>query len=245
MFLFSVKTQALEIKLAVFDAPPYQSVSGSQPARGLILDVLTQAMNTPELTVKVIACPFARCLRLLESNQVDVMGGMIKTPEREQSFQYLTPAYINISTPFKFYSLNSSNLEINHYEDLAGLRIGVVRASVYFPRFDNDTSLIKVETKSLLHALEMLKSDRIDVILAIEATAEQILLDSDIKQQQLTTHHFALSNNVKGHIVFSDRFSQQVAATKIRERYVEMVKNGELDNLLEKYQLPSVCTSCD
>lgn len=83
---FAYSQPKTDITLALFHSPPHAIVEENQIPKALLLDIL-QAI-APQLNIKIspIACPLPRCLNLLAQGKVDMIGHILKTPERENIY---------------------------------------------------------------------------------------------------------------------------------------------------------------
>ena len=76
--------------MAVDHSPPYGIVSESGHVSGAIVDIMRELQRTIPMKLEFVACPFSRCLKMLEQNEVDVMGGL-SAQRREQKMHFMSP----------------------------------------------------------------------------------------------------------------------------------------------------------
>jgi len=112
--------------------------------------------------IKFVQCPFARCLNMMKTGDVDLIMGIRKTPERSQYIEFLEKPFDTQSYPVRFFIHQDSQLKIDNYEDLNKLIIGTLRDVSYFDKFDNDTTLKKVEAVHYRHLIQLVLKGRID-----------------------------------------------------------------------------------
>ncbi len=243
LFFFSglVSANSYEkVLVAVDHAPPYGMISDDGKVSGAIVDIMREMQPSLPIKFEYVACPFSRCLKMLEQNELDVMGGLIRTEAREQKMQFLTPPYMMLSSSFVFYAKADSELKINNYQDLVGKRIAVMRGAAHFPRFDTDKTLTKIEALSEHNAFEMLLKNRVDLVIAVEETADHASVFLQRPSQEIVKMPYRYKDVIYGHIVLSKQFASSSLAEKIQERLNTLVLNGRLTELVKSYNLPPV-----
>ena len=243
LFFFSglVSANSYEkVLVAVDHAPPYGMISDDGKVSGAIVDIMREMQPSLPIKFEYVACPFSRCLKMLEQNELDVMGGLIRTEAREQKMQFLTPPYMMLSSSFVFYAKADSELKINNYLDLVGKRIAVMRGAAHFPRFDTDKTLTKIEALSEHNAFEMLLKNRVDLVIAVEETADHASVFLQRPSQEIVKMPYRYKDVIYGHIALSKQFASSSLAEKIQERLNTLVLNGRLTELVKSYNLPPV-----
>ena len=243
LFFFSglVSANSYEkVLVAVDHAPPYGMISDDGKVSGAIVVIMREMQPSLPIKFEYVACPFSRCLKMLEQNELDVMGGLIRTEAREQKMQFLTPPYMMLSSSFVFYAKADSELKINNYQDLVGKRIAVMRGAAHFPRFDTDKTLTKIEALSEHNAFEMLLKNRVDLVIAVEETADHASVFLQRPSQEIVKMPYRYKDVIYGHIALSKQFASSSLAEKIQERLNTLVLNGRLTELVKSYNLPPV-----
>mgnify|MGYP003886167247 CR=1 FL=1 len=242
-FLFQCSIAAAEvtkITVAIDHAPPYSYSEDVSSPRGLILDILRPIGAELGIDIKVVTCPFSRCVHMLEQGEVDVMGGLIRTPQREQNLTFVTPAYMALHSSFRFYSLRANDIQIQEYEDLYGKRIAVMRGAAHFLKFDKDPAINKVPVTSERLAVEMLLKHRVDLFIGVEETADHAMSVLRQPAEQLYKQPYHYEDSIYGHMAFSALFAQTAVAAQIIARYRAMAFAGELTQIVAPYALPAV-----
>ncbi|MEO2281992.1 substrate-binding periplasmic protein [Pseudoalteromonas pernae] len=234
--------EVTKVTVVIDHAPPYSYTENVEQPSGLILDILQPITQELGVEIKTVSCPFSRCIHMLEQGEADVMGGLIRTPTREQQLTFLTPAYMALHSSFRFYSLRAAELTVRDYEDLYGKRIAVMRGAAHFSRFDKDAKLMKVPVTSEQVAVEMLLKHRVDLFIGVEDTADHAMSVLQQPTEQLAKQPYHFEDSIFGHIAFSDGFAKTELAKKITARYREMANEGELTELVAPYALPPVPT---
>ncbi|MBE0344798.1 hypothetical protein PPEP_a2460 [Pseudoalteromonas peptidolytica F12-50-A1] len=237
---FSVYSQ--QINVAVDHAPPYSIIAENGKVHGLILDILEiiRVQSNIDYQINTVPCPFSRCMRLLAQGEVDVMGGLIKTPQRDKVIDFVDPAYMALTSSFVFYARRDSNIEVEQYSDLYTNRIAVMRGGVFYPRFDADRQLNKVPVFSERVAFDLLLKGRVDLVIAVEDTAEvamEVLGQPIEKLKKVSYRH---SQAIYGHMAMSTQFHSTVLAQRIRQAMQRLAVEKKLDPVVTKYKLPPI-----
>jgi len=229
-----------EIVLGINHAPPYTFVTSEQQAYGLSLDVLRRLEADIGFELKVMACPFPRCLKLAQEGKIDVVGGLIKTEERNRYLDFIEPAYMELDSSFVFYALKSSGLVVDTFEQLSGKRIAVVRKAAHFERFDQDTSLNKIWVGSEKVAMDMLLKDRVDIVIAVEDTADHALKFLNQDSEKLQKLNYRHTDKILGYAAFSRKYHNLEILNKIKQKMRDFQKNGVLTQVVKPYNLPPI-----
>ncbi|MDK1290660.1 substrate-binding periplasmic protein [Pseudoalteromonas umbrosa] len=243
---FSAYSLAVDqiVHVAVDHAPPYSRLSENNHPQGLILDILKYAELTSgkKYKIKAVPCPFSRCVRLLSKGKVDVMGGLIRTPEREKIMSFVEPPYMVLSSSFVFYGQQNSDIEVNRYEDLQGKRIAVMRGGAFFPQFDKDNSLNKVAVPSERVAVDLVLKGRVDLVIAVEDTADIAMDVLDQPIHKLKKMQYRHTQPIYGYMAMSESFANSGLGSHISQQMHTMAKNKTLDKLVAPYHLPKIPT---
>lgn len=229
-----------QIVLGINHAPPYTFVDGNQQGSGIILDIMQRIEVDVGFELEVVSCPFPRCLKLAQEGKIDMIGGLIKNPQRNTYLDFIEPAYMVLNSSFVFYALKESNFEVNTYEQLSGKRIAVTRKAAHFERFDNDITLNKVMVSSEKVAMDMLLKGRIDIVIAVEETADYSLKYLNQDRHKLQKLNYRHTDTILGYAAFSRKYHNLDMLNKIKQKMHDFQKNGILTELVKPYNLPPI-----
>ncbi len=229
-----------EITVAISETPPYAIIDKNNQPKGLVLDIMNELSTTLSFNVSAVACPFPRCLKLLKSGKIDVIGNIIKTPEREVYLDFIEPAYMELNSSFVFYALANSDISVNRYEELRRKRIGVTRGAVHFRKFDIDPSLILVPVLSEKLTFEMLLKNRVDIVISVEETAEYVIKTQGLPREKFKKLNYRYSDKILGYTAFSRKYKDQQLLAQIKLKMRELQRTGRLTQLVAPYNLPPV-----
>jgi len=213
------------LKVAVYLDPPYVDYKKNQYI-GEDIDLLIALAKRSNMQIEYIRCPIARCLYLVKEGSADMVMQLKKTTDRLEDFIYLTPATFIQEFPLNFYLDNSSTNKIQNYEDLTGLKVGVIRGMSYFDKFDKDKDLIKIKVNNREQLIGMLKKGRIDTFLDRD-DAMLPILNRVNSVGAIKTAKFKFTNYVKSYLVISKKSEISSYSKQLSQHLKEIVINKQ------------------
>jgi polar amino acid transport system substrate-binding protein len=220
------------IMVATHIFPPMVYIENEQ-FKGKNVEVMRLLAKRMNKNVEFIYCPFARCLLMTYQGQADMMVGIYKTDERQVNLDYVDQPFSSMSTPVRFYLANDSSILLNDYDDLKELSIGVLRGASYFPRFDQDTTLNKVEMTTHKQLIDMLLKRRIDTFLGREISIKT-RMPSDIYNNEFKLAPYIYSKKLDSYIVISKKSPLINELPEFKQAYRLMFESGEVSEILNK-----------
>ena len=218
------QAEPYDVSIGIDHAPPYHWIDANGQAQGTMVAVMRKLVSNSGGAAKFVSCPWARCLKLTETGQVDMLFGVSKTAERAAFLHFVEPEMINTTVHFVFYQLPSAP-PINSYYQLYRLKVGVLRGGSYFSEFDTDRKLQKVEFVDLASAVVSLQKGRIDALIQPAGVTLPTQPDGDtlaVAQYQHTDHG-------KGYVVLSKRFTHPDYLPRLSQ---EMARSTELKDFM-------------
>jgi len=200
----------------------------SDSARDPHLAVVKLAAENLDWKAEYFECPFKRCLFMMGSGDLDMMGLLFKTPEREASLYYIEPPYA--AERIVFYFLKGRGSEIREYKDLSDLTIGVMVGVKHFEPFNSDVTLDKFVVPFDEQRFKMLQAGRVDTFVGDEITDDILLKESNFKGQfekspyrvNAGNDYYAISKKspyAKDRFTFGEVLKQLVDSGKVKEIY--------------------------
>lgn len=229
-----------KLSLAVDHAPPYSQISEDGDITGAIVDIILAIQSQVPFKIELVPCPFPRCLKMLEDGEVNAMGGLIRTSQREDKMHFLMPPYMILSSSFVFYGRHDSELAVQNYGDLYGKKVAVMRGAAHFKRFDNDERLEKIEALSEKNAIDMLLKGRVDLVIAVEDTAEHSMSVLNQPINKLTKMSYRYSDVIYGYLALSNHVKDTKLAAQIERHMLLLAQSGKLTELVAPYNLPPI-----
>ncbi|GAB5381413.1 MAG: hypothetical protein Alis3KO_34680 [Aliiglaciecola sp.] len=166
--------------------------------------VIDQLIKRLDVKLEILHCPWARCLKLLESGQADIVDHLYLTPQRQSFLIYIDPPYVIQNAKFRFYKHKNARFVINSFEDLLPLDIGHVRGNIYFSRFDLSSGLKKIPLINHQSLLSMAINRRVDIVIVERSVAPEVVADFD-KQGVLVEGNFVVEEKRGVYIAVSKK----------------------------------------
>jgi polar amino acid transport system substrate-binding protein len=156
-------TSAATLKVCIDHYPPSQTLSGGP--KGINIELLDALGELLDHDIEYIPGPnFARCFRMLELGQVDVLAGILDIPARRE-FAHFVPYGKNNNLIF----VSRIEMEdIVNFDDLKKYTVGTIKGTKYFKAFEIEQNISKALIKDLITGVRMLLINRIDVIITSE-----------------------------------------------------------------------------
>lgn len=206
---------------------PFMMAQGQQAAGlyPLLIHAGFQRLGTP---VRIDAVPWSRALELLDRGEAGV-GGIYRNSERLAKFDFSAPIFVE---RLLLYGRRDRPLPFRTLDDLAGLRIGVVRGWSYGDAFDEARRHGRMrveEVASDAQNFSKLESGRLDLVVAVEQAGSAQLASGAFPavvalSQPLAVNptHLAFhkSAGMKGLLLRFDRAMQELRRTGEHERLV-------------------------
>ncbi len=218
------KTEPYDVSIGIDHAPPYHWIDANGQAQGTMVAIMRQLVSNSGGAAKFVSCPWARCLKLTETGQVDMLFGVSKTAERAAFLHFVEPAMINTKVNFVFYQLPSAP-PIHSYSQLYRLKVGVLRGGSYFSEFDTDRKLQKVEFVDLASAVMSLQKGRIDALIQPAG----VTLPTQPDGATLAVAQYQHTEHGKGYVVLSKKFAHPDYLPRLSQ---EMARSAELQNFM-------------
>ena len=227
---------AEQITMCIDHYPPYH-IFPEDRARPYGVNIAIVEAVTQKLGLELVFTPdtpFKRCLVYMKDGQVDIMGGLLHTPERAETMHLLE--YTGKSKKI-FVVKKGSQRDVTKYEDLEKLRIGTVLGFKYFSAFDNDKNLKKDTASTLEKSLLMLLAGRVDVVIASEAQYNSLSLENNtlLNQTQICSYAHDEYNPVHIGISKASKFGSGKYPDAFRSIVQQMYANGEIHRIREAF----------
>ncbi|TPH12484.1 substrate-binding periplasmic protein [Litorilituus lipolyticus] len=153
---------------------------------------LAKSLNIP---IEIYECPWACCMQAIRSGKADIIDDLFYSEERSRYLTFLQPSIRTQSAGFRFYADNKQTAKISRWEDLTGLRIGILRGYEHFPKFDNAKNLQKFDFLTIEVITELILKDRLDVLIAPPSFNEESFTEVD-PHKNLTKQPYSHIENI-------------------------------------------------
>lgn len=178
--------------------------------------------------------PFRRCLQWLKEGEVDLMSGLLGSPERHRDYHM----FLYDDHTVKAFFVNKDSFKIENFNDLLGLNIAVVRGSKQFAAFDNAPSemFTKTSVNTLAQAFGMLSKGRVDAVVCTDYYGDSIINNHPDYQGKLEKSQYQEINGTKVYIALSKNSKFAHEAQRFNSRAVEMFLSGEFSEIIKSYR---------
>lgn len=220
--------------VAFSESAPWKILNESQQYTGIDMDILTRLAELNNLRLLVKPAPLIRCLEMMKTGAADIISNIKKTPDRHAYLSYLNVPYQTHSNKV-FYQRMDSPLQIQQYEDLYGLDIGVKRGARYFPRFDLDTSLRKYDVPSMLSNFKKLDMGRLDLVISTESEGDYVLKHFGL-QNKFKKADYRYDSPMDIYFAMSKKSRLLAYSAALETSLQQMLANGEVEQIIARYQ---------
>ncbi|NDV18947.1 transporter substrate-binding domain-containing protein [Pseudodesulfovibrio sp. JC047] len=145
---------------------------------GIDIRLVTALLQEIGYTPRFVPCPWIRGVAMIETGDADIISGILKRQDRENTMIFLEPPYKTRSA--KVFYLRNNTPDIIHYTDLSHRSIGTQRGAQYFEQFDSDTSLNKQPIHNNALNFKKLISGRINTIIVTESIGDYLIAELHI-----------------------------------------------------------------
>jgi polar amino acid transport system substrate-binding protein len=240
LFNFSLAENG-KLNVAVSLDPPYVDLVENKLV-GEDIDIINLLAKSIKLKPVFIQCPFVRCLAMVKSGQADMLLGLSKSVDREKDLIFLNPPYSIQHHPLRFFTLKEKKLTIKYFSDLNSLLVGTLRGAVYFPLFDENKTIKKVELTSRKQLVSMLLKGRIDTLLEREETVLPLLSVAEY-QNKFVMADYQYNKPMNSYIAISRQSAIKRFANKLSQVLAKALSDGTIERIRmenrEKYQRKS------
>jgi polar amino acid transport system substrate-binding protein len=181
-FIFSTQLFAKKFVVGIDTWTPFTYFENGK-AKGITVDILRKIASKLNYEIEFKQIPWSRALKMMHTGEIDAMGNLAHSKERDTFMTFIRPPYYKHK--INFYKLKKDTFEINKHEDLYKYTILVGLDYVYFPKFDNDTNINKIAISNRNYKndkktaeeimLKMLFNGRVKVIIGNDGRMDYLI----------------------------------------------------------------------
>jgi len=233
LWLLSSSIKAEQITSANAHWPPWRVIQADGSITGVEIDILDRLTSHLNLTLSAKGCGWKRCLKHMEVGESDMMIGLFKTPEREQYMTFISPPY-RIENNICFYQKSDQQININRFEDLHALTVGVVNKVVYFEKFDRDERINKFNAITDEALFRLLRANKIDTVIMACVAGDIFIKNAGFEGE---FKHANYVNHVASpvYIAVSKKSPLLARIVDISQVLRSMVDDGEIKQIMSEY----------
>ena len=212
--------------------PPYK-IAQNGTIGGIDALVLDEIARRTGLEFDYVECPWPRCLIMLQDGSVDMITSIAQTEERKESMDFLEPPTRD-NYAISFYTNVKTKHAISRYEDLYELDIGVIRSSAYFERFDQDHKLQKTFVTRETQLVDMLASQRLDVIVGIGANLDYLIHETG-RSGVIKKSSFEIETKDPAYIAISKKSKHKSVVPRLEKALSDMRRANEIEQIERRF----------
>ncbi len=220
---------------------PWKSYENNK-ATGAYAQIIRELAKEVQLKTSFKVCKLTRCLALIKEGKADLIIGIKETKLRKDYITFLKTPYKKAERKV-FYLNNTSEKQINNYEDLYKLNsIGIKIGARYFKKFNNDFSLNKKSVIDNKQNFKKLKMKLVDTVLIAQDQGEFLLSLMNLRNKFKKAKYFYEDNSYR-YIGISKK---SIHIKKIKDFESAMLKIKQtgllreimIDDYYKKYNIP-------
>ncbi|WP_432734797.1 substrate-binding periplasmic protein [Maridesulfovibrio sp. FT414] len=169
------------VKVGVAHFPPWVT-AGKGGINGVDFELINVVFDRIGIHPEYVSLEFSEILDRMKTGEIDASLCLLFREDRNKYIRYISPPYRTKST-VKFYVLKKSGICVKRYIDIAGRRVAVSKGARYFPTFDLDDRMVKVEYGSQKEAFRALADGYVDVTICSGASGEYYLKELGVQDR--------------------------------------------------------------
>ena len=219
------------------ELPPYHFLDSEGHASGALVDVVQVVLMQAKLPGKIEIQPFARAYQATKTQNNTFMFSMLKTPNREATFQWVGQTYKSLAVLIGL--KNRQDIKLRSLESAKPYIVGTIRG-YHSAHFLQENGFTEKENLSLSvtskHLWAMLFNKRIDLVLT-----NYMALDRDIKKSGFDandiTPYLSLTNFPSELYISTGLTTSNETIERLASALEAIKKSGVYQQILTKYDL--------
>lgn len=206
------------------------SSSDKDDALGYITRDLAQEIGRRlSLSIVDVKAPIKRCLRMLQSGEVDFMLLVQITNERSKFIDFVLPSDSEFNVVFMVRKEDGDWLR--DYEDLNDTALAIVNGYNYFPKLDGDNSVNKLRVSSPAQLPLVLLANRVDSF----ATYQGFAKDISIRYPNIIKASYSYSYGEMSFLGISKSSSLHLRLSELNRIIQDIVNDGTAAKIKNNY----------
>ena len=218
------------LRQAATPYPPFTIINGNT-VHGIDMEIIHKMAKELGHTIKLVPCPWKRCLKMMEQGELDLLASVLYQQEREKYMAYIKPQYIHVS--HVFYTKKGSPIKIEKYHHLKSLVIGRELGAANFEPFDSDPSINKQDFLNNDQMLKLLLLGRVDAVVG-EGTMLSYMASKNSLRNKITLQSFKQIGRA-GHFTLSRKSKYIDKEDEFNRAMKKLSQNGHLQETINKY----------
>ncbi len=218
------------------DTKPYAFYENNE-LTGFGVEFITDVLSRNSIEYELINIPFSRMLEELKSGSLDIGTDLYLKPEREEYLNYPQLPYAAYPTVI-FKKVKTDFTFTGDLDELKPYTIGYVRGYSIGPldEYKESADYNFVVTDTPEQNVENLANERVDLIIDIKSTGENIVAEMNLSDGIESVEPAVYYDY--SYIVFSKKNNLESLIPVYESTVLEMFNDGTMKELAEKYGLP-------
>lgn len=237
IFWFVINVCALhaeEIIVPTDNYPPWKIAEEGTVTGGIDIVLIESLLEDLDVSPQYIACPWKRCLLMLEQGTGDLISGVTLNKQRQEYLIYLTPPYKTISQKVLYVGREQGS-SYNTLADLEQKNIGILRGARYFPSFDQNPAIFKIEVESDFQGMKMLAAGRIDGFIITKENGEYELQNHPELERHLELASWRYDKSVEVYLAISKESGLVARKKELETRLQHLVESGKVNAIMHDF----------
>lgn len=218
--------------------PPFTLEPAGLASRGLSFDLMQLIFSRMDRCASIILLPQLRVFKQLNTLQADGVTLARLAPERSEYLAYTATPLVTLRGYLYFRADWPAGKVFTNWEDVRGLRLGVVRGRYYpeeFTQAREQGVFTTVEVVNSTQLVGMLIRGRIDAIPFLEIEAKQILALPEFRGKVKPAPQIPV--NMDFYLALTRKPAMLKLLPQVNQTIDELQASGELQALLSRYGL--------
>lgn len=218
--------------------PPWRITASDGSMSGIEIDIIKGLSNRLALDLIIKSCGWKRCLKYMQVGEGDLMVGLLKNPERESYMSFINPPY-RTSNNTCFYQNKYQLVDINSYQDLYKITVGVVNKVAYFEPFDSDKNIKKHHAVTDDNLFRLLRAGNIDTVI-MNCHSGDALLKGRGFTDEFKHANFVLRMERPVYMAISKKSPLIQRKDEVSQTLQSMIDDGEIKKIMKKYGIDGI-----
>jgi polar amino acid transport system substrate-binding protein len=208
---------------------------------GPLIEILNEAARIRGYKISWQIRPFTRTLKQLETGDTDLAPGVMVNAERQGFVEFIGPFGYD-HRPVSFLVRSEDRHRLTSYDELKKIRVGVKQGTIYFPRFDADATIQRIDSKDDLNMVQMLARKRFDAMIVNDKDAAE----SVIRTHQLSGLSWAdyeVPRSLPRYYALSKKSRHRALGPALSATIRSMSASGRIGEIYQAHGLPPIPTT--
>lgn len=177
-------------------------------------------------------CPWARCLKAIETGDADIILSVFETQDRKAAMAFVEPALAEHVIRFEFLQKKGKSIPLRDYQDLKRYTVITQRGNKYFERFDTDDQLTKQSATTYQKAVDMLLAERGELLIDLSITRRDLYLPAS-KLNQIRVSDYIHNETKAEYLAVSLKSKWRYQIGKLSDALQYLKRTGQVQKYIK------------